>query len=235
MQQQAASRLLADIRRAPDLYPYQEDTVRWLLLEITSLSAGVKERLGDTARDAEGRPRHRVLNEVQKCFLRRYKRCLVVYHSARCDRVENLRWNTGAMLPGASRENMHSAEVDYFKAYSGLVSRYMDRCRLDLTAVRCLRARALVCARRVLRAFVYTRPLRPPQRPLPRAPTPPPHAQSLNPPKLDRVPVQAIADCGVVQTASGPRHVNKGETHFMSRSECEPLVRQGLMIQVPMD
>ena len=47
--------------------------------------------------------------------------------------------------------------------------------------------------------------------------------------------MQAIADCGVVQTASGPRHVNKGETHFMSRSECEPLVRQGLMIQVPMD
>ena len=155
MQQQAASRLLADIRRAPDLYPYQEDTVRGLLLEITSLSAGVKERLGDTARDAEGRPRHRVLNEVQKCFLRRYKRCLVVYHSARCDRVENLRWNTGAMLPGASRENMHSAEVDYFKAYSGLVSRYMDRCRLDLTAVRalracCVRARWRVCPRPAL-------------------------------------------------------------------------------------
>ncbi len=60
-------------------------------------------------------------------------------------------------------------------------------------------------------------------------------AQSLNPPKLDRIPVQAIADCGVVQTASGPRNVNKGETHFMSRAECEPLVRQGLMVQVPMD
>lgn len=158
MQQQAASRLLADIRRAPDLYPYQEDTVRGLLLEITSLSAGVKERLGDTARDAEGRPRHRVLNEVQKCFLRRYKRCLVVYHSARCDRVENLRWNTGAMLPGASRENMHSAEVDYFKAYSGLVSRYMDRCRLDLTAVR-LSARARApCAPACQRACVRVRP-----------------------------------------------------------------------------
>jgi hypothetical protein len=136
MQQQAASRLLSDIRRAPDLFPYQEETVRGLLQEITSLSQGVQERLRDTERDAEGRPRHRVLNEVQKCFLRRYKRCLVVYHSARCDRVENLRWNTGAVLPAAKRENMHSSEVDYFKAYSGLVSKYLDSCKLDLTAVR---------------------------------------------------------------------------------------------------
>ena len=136
MQQQAASRLLSDIRRAPDLFPYQEETVRGLLQEITSLSRGVVERRADTAKDAEGRPRHRVLDEVQKCFLRRYKRCLVVYHSARCDRVENMRWNTGAMLPAAKRDNMHASEVDYFKAYSATVSRYLDRCKLDLTAVR---------------------------------------------------------------------------------------------------
>ena len=116
--------------------------MRGLLQEITSLSQGVQERLRDTERDAEGRPRHRVLNEVQKCFLRRYKRCLVVYHSARCDRVENLRWNTGAVLPATKRENMHSSEVDYFKAYSGLVSKYLDSCKLDLTAVRGQRARA---------------------------------------------------------------------------------------------
>ena len=136
MQQQAASRLLADIRSAPDLFPYQEDTVRGLLQEITSLSAGVRERLGDAERGADGLPRHRVLNVVQKCFLQRYKRCLVVYHSARCDRVENMRWNTGAMLPAAKRDNMHSAELDYFKAYSSLVSKYLDTCKLDLTAVR---------------------------------------------------------------------------------------------------
>ena len=57
-------------------------------------------------------------------------------------------------------------------------------------------------------------------------------AQSLKPPKLDRIPVLAIQDCGVVQTASGPRTVSRGETHFMSRAEVEPLVRQGLMVQL---
>jgi hypothetical protein len=182
-QPQAASRLLADIRRAPDLYPYQEDTVRGLLLEITSLSAGVKERLGDAARDAEGRPRHRVLNEVQKCFLRRYKRCLVVYHSARCDRVENLRWNTGAMLPAAKRENMHSAEVDYFKAYSGLVSKYLDRCKLDLTAVRARGAPGRARARASI-------PTRPASRCLSRTPSPLLHAARAAEPQ----PAQAGQD-----------------------------------------
>ena len=59
--------------------------------------------------------------------------------------------------------------------------------------------------------------------------------QNLSPPKGDRVPMQATADCGTVQTSSGPRNVSKGEIHFMSRSDAAPLVRKGLMTQVSMD
>ena len=196
--------------------------MRGLLQEISALSRGVADRTTmDVAVDDKGAPMHKVLNEVQKCFLRRYKRCLVVYHSARCDRIENMRWNTGAVLPAGKRDNMHATEVDYFKAYSGAVSRYLDGCKIDLTAVR--------GARRQRGAWRGHLSL------LPRSATRTRPTQSLKPPKLDRVPAQAIADCGVVQTASGPRNVNKGETHFMSRSEVEPLVRQGLMIQVPWD
>ena len=89
----------------------------------------------------------------EESFLRRNKRCLLVYHSARGDRVEFMRWNTGAVLPARAKDNMHSSEVDYFKAYSATVSRYLDRCKLDLTAVRapCVSARPLLlcsCLRR---------------------------------------------------------------------------------------
>ena len=111
--------------------------MRGLLQEISALSRGVADRTTmDVAVDDKGAPMHKILNEVQKCFLRRYKRCLVVYHSARCDRIENMRWNTGAVLPAGKRDNMHATEVDYFKAYSGAVSRYLDGCKIDLTAVR---------------------------------------------------------------------------------------------------
>ena len=56
---------------------------------------------------------------------------------------------------------------------------------------------------------------------------------NLKPPKLDRIPVRALVNCGIVQTSSGPRKVSKGETHFLSRADCEPLVRQGKVAQVP--
>ena len=199
--------------------------MRGLLQEISALSRGVADRTTmDVAVDDKGAPMHKILNEVQKCFLRRYKRCLVVYHSARCDRIENMRWNTGAVLPAGKRDNLHATEVDYFKAYSGAVSRYLDGCKIDLTAVR---GRGVALAQPRARDSYLAAPRMHYTNPQP--------LQSLKPPKLDRVPAQAIADCGVVQTASGPRNVNKGETHFMSRSEVEPLVRQGLMIQVPWD
>ena len=141
MEQQAASRLLNDLRRSPgmDLPIYQEDTVRRLLQDMKTLQKGIAERAKDgAAQGPDGGPRHFVLNAVEESFLRRNKRCLLVYHSARGDRVEFMRWNTGAVLPARAKDNMHSSEVDYFKAYSAAVSRYLDGCRLDLTAVRCM-------------------------------------------------------------------------------------------------
>jgi GINS complex subunit 1 len=210
---QSATRLLTDLRGSTSLLPYAEDTVRAVLNDIVGLSQGIEERLRAGSEGAGDASAH-ALTVVQNFTLRRHKRCLIVYHSARCARVEALRWNTGAVLPPGARDNLCSTEVDYFKAYSEAVSHYLDLTGLDLTAVRfccpphCFPLRARSCNAAV------------------------PKPQSLKPPKLDRIPVLAIKDCGVVQTASGPRTVSRGETHFMSRAEVEPLVRQGLMVQL---
>ncbi len=130
--QQAATRLLSDIRRvggSSTLMPYQADAVRELIQEINTLYNGIERR-------SQEAPSSAGLSLVQRSILRRQRRCLVVYHSVRCDRVEGLRWTTGAVLPpGATRENLCSSEVDYFKAYSAAVSNYLDLCGLDLTAV----------------------------------------------------------------------------------------------------
>ena len=128
---QSASRLLTDLRHAAGLQPYQEDTVRAILNDIAGLSQGIEARLSG----AEDSSTH-ALTVVQNFTLRRHKRCLIVYHAARCQRVEALRWNTGAVLPASARDSLCSSEVDYFKAYSEAVSRYLDRAGLDLTAVR---------------------------------------------------------------------------------------------------
>lgn len=109
--------------------PYQADAVRELIQEINTLYNGIERR-------SQEAPSSAGLSLVQRSILRRQRRCLVVYHSVRCDRVEGLRWTTGAVLPpGATRENLCSSEVDYFKAYSAAVSNYLDLCGLDLTAV----------------------------------------------------------------------------------------------------
>lgn len=130
---QSATRLLTDLRSSSALLPYSEDAVRGVLDQIVGLSQGIEARL--TGAEG-GDPSTHALTVVQNFTLRRHKRCLIVYHSARCARVEALRWNTGAVLPPSARDNLCSSEVDYFKAYSEAVSRYLDRTGLDLTAVR---------------------------------------------------------------------------------------------------
>lgn len=143
---QSATRLLTDLRSSNTLLPYSEDTVRAVLNDIVGLSQGIEARL--TGAEG-GDPSTHALTVVQNFTLRRHKRCLIVYHSARCARVEALRWSTGAVLPPSARDNLCSSEVDYFKAYSEAVSRYLDLTGLDLTAVR---------AGAVLRAPPFSQP-----------------------------------------------------------------------------
>ena len=54
----------------------------------------------------------------------------------RCERVEAIRWNVGAVIPAAARSAMCRSEVDYFKAYSALVLQYLEDVKADLTLVR---------------------------------------------------------------------------------------------------
>lgn len=55
---------------------------------------------------------------------------------ARCERIEQLRWRHGGVIDADVRGKLSSSEADYFKAYSGLLTRYMEDIKLDLTAVR---------------------------------------------------------------------------------------------------
>jgi len=199
------------VKNSSGLLPYADETVRGVLADAAALREAVDELLA-----AGGGGEADAALAVQEAALRRAKRCLVVYLAARAERVEALRWNTGTVAPPAARAALSNSEKDYFRAYGEAVTDYAARVGVDLTAVRGARAR---CARTA-----------------PRAPHPAPsrpRAQSLKPPKTDRIPVRTLKDCGVVETSDGPRRLCAGESHFMLRSDCEPLVRQGLMEEVP--
>ena len=220
------TRLILDVRASvPGLLPYQDETVRALAAEAASLAAGIDAQLAEGgAADAFAG------TVVQAATLRRAKRCLVAYHAARCERIEALRWNAGSVLSAGAREKLSNSEVDYFREYGAAVTAYAEAAKVDVAAVRGAAAALFRSARRGARQSARISPLlilhsRPPA----------PAFQSLTPPKNDRVPLRALADIGVVFTSSGLRVVRMGETHFMPRGDAEPLVRQGLMVQLPAD
>ena len=57
----------------------------------------------------------------------RNKRALMIYLEERMKRVAALRWTVGVVLPEEVRENLSSAEQEYFNEYSRNLNRYMGR------------------------------------------------------------------------------------------------------------
>ena len=63
---------------------------------------------------------------------------LFSFSSARCDRIEAVRWLRGtARDAGAQLERMNRREVDYFHQYSKLLTNFIESSGIDVTAVRC--------------------------------------------------------------------------------------------------
>jgi GINS complex subunit 1 len=215
------------------LLPYQDETVRGVLLDIAALSEVYDSTLkpdsdqaggGGAGDDAVTRRVQLALFESQR---RRQKRCLLVYMTARCERIEALRWNTGPVIPAGPLDALSNSEKDYFRAYDQAVTAYAAAVGIDVLSVRC----AAFAHASDAPAMIISKLSHPRSRPTPR----PLALQCLRPPRRESIPVRVLRDCGVVLTSDGPRRLCQGEVHFMLRSDCEPLIRQGLMEQLPSD
>jgi len=70
----------------------------------------------------------------------RNRRCLLAYLNSRLEKVEELRWEVGLMVPEEKLTRLHDSEKQYMHLYNALLDKYMKRyvppCRhpLDLTA-----------------------------------------------------------------------------------------------------
>lgn len=53
---------------------------------------------------------------------------------ARVQRIEEVRWRSGTVLPPSLKDALDAREVDYFRHYSEAVTQYMTEVGIDLAA-----------------------------------------------------------------------------------------------------
>mmetsp|Transcript_15128 Transcript_15128/g.28465 ORF Transcript_15128/g.28465 Transcript_15128/m.28465 type:complete len:206 (+) Transcript_15128:62-679(+) len=129
---QKAKELLLELKRSDFIPPYNQETVRSSLSEI---SLHFKE-LDDLATALQRANSDENSNRIDPTFrpslilhdeaIKRNKRCLLAYHVHRLEKLKRLRWDTAAALPSHVKSILAEAEVDFYTEYDRLVSRFND-------------------------------------------------------------------------------------------------------------
>ncbi|CAM9486333.1 unnamed protein product [Choristocarpus tenellus] len=125
--------LLVELQRSDWLPQYSEDGVRGVLAEIQALWDELNDTLGGRSTDDIPDP-VKVSLVVHHQALLRNKRCLLAYIKWRSDRIAQLRWETGPVVPQELQQNLSSREMEFFNKYDKILTGYMQDFELDLTA-----------------------------------------------------------------------------------------------------
>eukprot|EP00040_Diaphanoeca_grandis_P029743 m.174832 g.174832 ORF g.174832 m.174832 type:complete len:192 (-) comp31786_c1_seq3:437-1012(-) len=125
--------LLRELKRSAThlIPPYNADKMRMVMEEIKSLYNEVKNTLEDFDQRKQDLPVAGSM-EIQYQGILRNKRCLLAYLNERTLRLQELRWDVGAILPVHIKENLSLHEIDYFTEYSKGLNTYMQSVGLDL-------------------------------------------------------------------------------------------------------
>lgn len=131
---QKAKELLLDLKRSDFIPPYNKDTVRDALSEISLHFQELEDMTTALERaNPENSTRVRVDRSLRPSLLlheaaiQRNKRCLLAYHVHRLEKLKRLRWDTTAALPPHVKSLLDEAEVDFYTGYDKLVSRFNDK------------------------------------------------------------------------------------------------------------
>ncbi|CAM6106513.1 unnamed protein product [Calypogeia fissa] len=95
--------------------------------------------LSESLRKIEGLPLEQAIQSgdyggglVHHTSILRNKRCLMGYMYNRAQRIQQLRWQLGAVLPEDIQEKLSQSEKEFFKRYSDILGSYMSKINLDL-------------------------------------------------------------------------------------------------------
>ncbi|XP_002731436.1 DNA replication complex GINS protein PSF1-like [Saccoglossus kowalevskii] len=184
-----ALELIRELHRSTEgvLPPFNDEGIRQVLEEMRSLYEQNQADVSATVAGEQG-----LFSGVQlrHASLERDKRCLLAYLYNRLQKIRNMRWEFGSVLPADIKTNMSEQEVQWFTKYNKCLANYMRRLGdsgLDLT-------------------------------------------QDMQPPKSLYIEVRCLVDHGEFETEDGTVILlKKNSQHFLRRSQCEHLIRQGIL------
>ncbi|GLG92669.1 hypothetical protein R5R35_001770 [Gryllus longicercus] len=112
--------LIKELNRTPDvLPPFNDDVIRQVLEEMNALFEQNRMDL-DKEKDANYAGVH-----VRHASLERNRRCLLAYLYNRINKIRQMRWEFGSIIPPEIKYNMCEPEVQWFNNYNKILATYM--------------------------------------------------------------------------------------------------------------
>mmetsp|Transcript_1844 Transcript_1844/g.5063 ORF Transcript_1844/g.5063 Transcript_1844/m.5063 type:complete len:211 (-) Transcript_1844:75-707(-) len=131
--------LLRDLKRARWLPAFNDKMIREVVEEILHDSKEMRDLVSQHDLDDVSREVAAGLC-LYNDLVDRNRRCLLAYLNYRLERIEELRWEVGLMVPEEKYQKMHDSEKQYFHMYNTILDKYMKtyvpKCKepLNLTA-----------------------------------------------------------------------------------------------------
>mmetsp|Transcript_30802 Transcript_30802/g.70113 ORF Transcript_30802/g.70113 Transcript_30802/m.70113 type:complete len:211 (-) Transcript_30802:138-770(-) len=132
--------LLKDLKRARWLPQFNDKMVKEVVEEVLNDTREMKSLISQNT-DLEGVTREVAAGLcLYNDLVDRNRRCLLAYLNFRLERIEELRWEVGLMVPEEKMKKLHDSEKQYFHRYNEILDRYMKtytpKCKepLNLTA-----------------------------------------------------------------------------------------------------
>jgi len=132
--------LLRDLKRARWLPQFNDKMVKEVVEEMLHDTREMKGLVSQHT-DLDGVPREVAAGLcLYNDLVDRNRRCLLAYLNCRLERIEELRWEVGLMVPKEKLQKLHDSEKQYLHMYNTILDKYMKnyvpKCRepLDLTA-----------------------------------------------------------------------------------------------------
>merc|ERR1719270_2035148 len=114
-----------ELKRARWLPPFNDKTIKEVVDEILNDTKEMKA-LVEEYEDLEDLPEEVIAGLTLYCDLvDRNRRCLLAYLNYRLEKIEELRWEVGLMVPEEKLQKLHDSEKQYMHVYNTLLDRYM--------------------------------------------------------------------------------------------------------------
>lgn len=180
--------LVREAKRSNDMLgPYNEDKVRSVLQEIKELYNSNVEARNDPQEQT------RAVMLLRHTTLERNKRCLLAYLNHRAEKIRDMRWQFGPVLPADVKANLCETEQSFFAKYNRNLATYMRS--VGVSGVDLM--------------------------------------TDQTPPKSLYIEVRCVQDYGQLEMDDGSTILLKKNTQlFLPRSQCEQLIRQGILEHV---